>query len=151
MSTRSALNVWMRNDNQIHDHIASTTYRHCDGYPAGMGADLCRYIKQSSKSPDSLAAAIPARLWDEHGRKGLNIYAAPASLDPSEVWGDIEWIYHLYIRPRGAFEIVVQHRPGCGETWRQWFKGTEQEFRYAVAREVRAMRKRIQAYLRRAG
>ena len=140
MSTRSALNIWLQNLNQIHPKIASTTYRHCDGYPAAMGADLCRYLRLSGRASDALAAAIPARLWDELGRQGLNIYAAAATAKPEDVWGDLEWIYHLYIFEGREVAFRVLHRPGCWEDWRLWFEGNETEFRAAVAKEARAMR-----------
>ena len=124
MSTRAMICV----DRFGHDHF-ELFYRHCDGYPTALGAEIIRALL-AGESIDEVIEGVEAN--EEH-----------RTVDrPEDAFlkreSDIEWIYALREwQGEIALEILRTSNPYCDRNfaWSVWFKYRA----YMKKSDVRAM------------
>lgn len=117
MSTRCMVNI------MIEDRIAAKIYRHCDGYPSGMGVDLSDAIGWKGEcDPSQLATRI------------LSSHIFSAGIVPADSkFGDLDYEYTVkyeFSNSKWPKEIVVHKL-----TWdpgRAVFDGSAEDFRQWV-------------------
>lgn len=117
MSTRCMVNI------MIEDRIAVKIYRHCDGYPSGMGVDLSDAIGRREECDPS---QLVSRILSSHAFSA-NIVSADSR------FGDLDYEYTVkyeFEHSKGPKEIVVHEL-----TWgpgKVVFDGTPADFRQWV-------------------
>lgn len=73
-------------------------YRHCDGYPEGLGQDLVNFFKEVQKQTSDTRFTDPEYLaakwvvWDSGARGRLDFLGVGVSM---ELHGDIEYLYNV--------------------------------------------------------
>lgn len=88
-------------------------YRHCDGYPSGLGAELIAEMKRS-RDLAGVLSAVDAKDEGKLAHKISDIYPG--------CQGDLEWIYVLDAT-NWSLAIVKTSNPHCDKrfTWLAWF------------------------------
>lgn len=109
MSTRSLI---LFNDSEGFNYIAVTLYRHCDGYPEGLGKDLYdafQTIPEGTNYDDIIKSLV-----SNPGLGDIRFVPSPdfKTDDPkflaklNSFAGDAEYLYHFY-RKRGQLMVSV--------------------------------------------
>ena len=88
-------------------------YRHCDGYPTGLGEELIEEMKKTRNVSDVLKA-VCARDEQKYVSKVSEIYPGTQ--------GDLEWIYVIDVE-NWSLSIIKCSNPYCKKrfNWLAWF------------------------------
>ncbi len=121
--------------------VVAQIYRHFDGYPAGHGADLARWLeglrvlngKGAGWDPRTmvngfgrLVARVVASMWQEGHEPNLLVVVEPHD------YGDAAYVYRVTEHSRGitveAFETAYESFTSPTTTGKRLFRGTPQAF-----------------------
>ena len=95
MSTRCALIVNERNRLEYGEPLEEVfrLYRHCDGYPEGMGQDLKSICASYQKDSER-------KSWSQYLLEKLSALSTYEMEPPSAVHGDLEFLYCINVDGR---------------------------------------------------
>lgn len=111
------------------ERLSANIYRHSDGYPSGLGADLHRFLDEAAKLNDnrfSDAEYLAAKylVWQaseyNHGSNPLDFLSVSPCIEDH---GDIEYLYKVVCENRERPKIFVHLK---GE-WREIESGAHAE------------------------
>jgi len=110
MSTRSVTNIHEMKSLSEEERIVCTFFRHCDGYPDGMGKDLAGYLEDKNLVNGIGMDYVKGRDFNRAGTISIPLMSYIQELSGAEVMptgsngGDEDYIYDIFYR-EGGFVI----------------------------------------------
>lgn len=135
MSTRANIELWDRwtYEDEPQERLGVRLYHHYDGYPSWMGPELVRMLGQVK---DTLDAENRSYWWDSERVGALFVSLSADGGMPEfqpcyDLYGDIEFLWKIYLYGQGEYEIKCKAVKGFGNNQR--FVGIDWEA--VIARE----------------